>query len=167
MACVHRPGHRYATTSNRELDEIPTDAHGVIERLVDARLLVRDRHSTPSGTTVVVEVAHEALLRQWPTLKGWLAEDAVALKVAEALGRAADEWLTNNRGTEWLVHTGERLETAETLRQRPDFERLMGESGRDYLAACRAETINPSISARRSWRASKPNRLPANDCEDE
>jgi hypothetical protein len=33
--------------------------------------------------------------------------------------------------------TGDRLAQAERLRQRPDFERLLGADGAAYLVACR------------------------------
>ena len=38
-----------------------------------ARLLTLDRH--PESREPTVEVAHEALLREWPRLRGWLDED--------------------------------------------------------------------------------------------
>jgi hypothetical protein len=91
---------------------------------------------------VVVEVAHEALLRQWPTLTAWLDEDVHALKILDAVQRAAAEWTKNreeaNSGEAWLVHTGERLVAAEAVRRRSDFERLLGPDGQAYLEACRA-----------------------------
>jgi tetratricopeptide (TPR) repeat protein len=43
----------------------------MVQRLVDARLLVQDWRSGVD----VVEVAHESLLRTWPALKGWLDEE--------------------------------------------------------------------------------------------
>lgn len=89
----------------------------------------------------MVEVAHEALLRTWPSLTRWLDQDAEALKLLEAVQRAAHEWSrvadASNREA-WLVHTGERLVAAEAMRQRPDFSGLLGETGQAYLDACRA-----------------------------
>ena len=43
----------------------------VLDRLIEARLVVRDQHH---GQTVV-EVAHEELIRKWDRLREWLAED--------------------------------------------------------------------------------------------
>jgi WD40 repeat protein len=121
-------------------DEIPEEARSLFERLIEVRLLVRDRRSIDDGGDhhVVIEIGHEALLRQWPTLTRWLAEDAEVLKTVEAVRRAAVEWLRNERGSAWLVHTGERLEIAETLRRRHDFEELLADAGREYLLACQA-----------------------------
>jgi hypothetical protein len=50
-------------------EEIPAESQPLIERLIDKRLL-RDRRSVDEfgKETIVVEVAHEVLLRQWNTL---------------------------------------------------------------------------------------------------
>jgi hypothetical protein len=87
--------------------------------------------------TTVVEIAHEALLRQWPTLTAWLDQDADGLKALGAVQRAAGEWHKKQQGVAWLVHTGERLEAAEAQQRRPDFVRLLGAEGQVYLRACR------------------------------
>ena len=39
-----------------------------------------------------VEVAHEALLREWPRLRGWLEEDAEGRRLHQHLIHAAAEW---------------------------------------------------------------------------
>ena len=40
-------------------------------------------------------MAHESLLRQWPTLTDWLQADANDLKIIEGVERAAGEWTRN------------------------------------------------------------------------
>ena len=56
------------------LATLPPRAEPHLRRLIDdARLLTTDRD--PQGG-VTVEVAHESLLRVWPTLARWIAEDA-------------------------------------------------------------------------------------------
>ncbi|SAL51125.1 WD domain-containing protein [Caballeronia cordobensis] len=120
-------------------DELPAASHAVLERIIRHRLLLRDRRKVESSNeeVTVVEVAHEALLRQWPTLTAWLDADADALKTVETVQRAAHEWQKNNHGQAWLTHTDERLTSAEALRQRADFERRLGTEGLSYLRACR------------------------------
>jgi hypothetical protein len=119
--------------------EIPTAAHPLLERLMAARLLIRDKRLIEGDAeeSIIFEIAHEALLRQWPSLIVWLDEEAEQLKTTETVKRAAGEWNKHNRGGDWLTHTGERLGTAEALLQRPDFSQLLGKEGRDYLQACR------------------------------
>ena len=128
-----QPRRRVAT-----LDEIPREAQNVLARLINARLVVSDRRELDGRGTTVLEVAHEALLRQWRALTTWLDEDADALKTLEAVRRAAQEWNTHGRRPTWLVHTADRLQHAEQLRSRPDLDQSMGAAGREYLMACRA-----------------------------
>lgn len=123
-------------------DELPSAAGALLDRLVEARLLVRDRRSLgdDAGVSVVVEVAHEALLRQWPALAAWLDADADALKTLEALRRAAGEWLRNGQRADWLVHAGDRLADADRVLLRPDFQRA-ADTAQAYLAACRQRAL--------------------------
>ncbi len=62
----------------------PLDAFG------RARLLFFDHDPATRGPTV--EIAHEALLRAWPRLRGWLDEDRAALRLSRLLTAAAAEW---------------------------------------------------------------------------
>jgi WD40 repeat protein len=117
------------------LDEIRPEARSMIERLVNARLLVADRRAGAD----VVEVAHESLLRQWPALASWLETDAEDLKILESVERAAGEWARDGRLDAWLDHRAERLAAADRLvMERDDFRKRLGQDGVDYLAACRA-----------------------------
>ena len=81
----------------------------LLRRFVDARLLVTDRDTDGRET---IEVAHEALLRTWPQLAGWLAEDRDKLRLLESLQRAAEEWELGGRRDDLLVHRDARLEDA-------------------------------------------------------
>jgi DNA-binding SARP family transcriptional activator/WD40 repeat protein len=56
----------------------------VVDALVAARLV-----TTSDGS---VEVAHEALIGQWPRLRGWLDEDREGLRVMQHLADAAHDW---------------------------------------------------------------------------
>jgi eukaryotic-like serine/threonine-protein kinase len=80
-----------------ELVRSDTD-HAVLQTLSRERLvLARD---SPEGTGW--EIAHEALLREWPTLVRWLSEDSDARWVAERLGAATLEWERLGRPAEAL-----------------------------------------------------------------
>jgi WD40 repeat protein/class 3 adenylate cyclase len=71
--------------SRAELD-LSQDAvlASVVERLTEDRLLTADETS--------VEIAHEALLREWPRLEGWLADDAHGRELREHLIESAKRW---------------------------------------------------------------------------
>ncbi len=64
------------------------DARAALSALVDARLVVAGAGEHFAS----YEVAHEALLHGWPTLRGWLDEESAAREVAERVHRAATEW---------------------------------------------------------------------------
>jgi WD40 repeat protein/transcriptional regulator with XRE-family HTH domain len=56
----------------------------VLTRLADARLITTDNET--------VEVAHEALIREWPILREWLEEDREGLRLHRHLTLAAESW---------------------------------------------------------------------------
>ena len=43
------------------------------------------------------EVAHEVLIREWPTLRAWLEEDRAGLRLHRRLGDAARLWDAGGR----------------------------------------------------------------------
>ena len=65
-----------------ELDR-DEDAARALAVLTESRLLTVDEGAA--------EVAHEALLREWPRLRGWLAEDAEGRHLHQHLIGAAGE----------------------------------------------------------------------------
>ena len=71
------------------LAELPVTAHALLEALVEARLLIR--RSEDDGT-VVLEIAHEALLTAWPRLAGWLDEEREFLAGKAQLQATLQDW---------------------------------------------------------------------------
>ena len=65
------------------------DDEAVLDALIRGRLVVG--RETAEGSAGY-EVAHEALVRGWGTLAGWLTADADRRAVRERLGRARAEW---------------------------------------------------------------------------
>jgi DNA-binding SARP family transcriptional activator/WD40 repeat protein len=63
---------------------IDADREQLIEQLVSARLVTTDGDS--------VGVAHEALVRAWPRLSGWLDDDVEGQRVFGHLAAAAEAW---------------------------------------------------------------------------
>ncbi|MDH4017273.1 MAG: AAA family ATPase, partial [Actinomycetota bacterium] len=145
---THAPRRRVA-----RLREIPAEAQPVIRHLVQQRLLSTDVNQDGETT---VEPTHEALLRQWGLLKGWLEEDFAALSVLDALQRASRDWLANDRDDDWLNHSAGRLEDAERLNARDDLASFLGTDDRAYLAACReAENERRERALREAQRLAK------------
>jgi WD40 repeat protein/energy-coupling factor transporter ATP-binding protein EcfA2 len=67
-----------------ELDLDNSESAAVLEQLARARLLALDRDS--------VEIAHEALVRCWPRLQGWLTDNREVLRLQRQLTDAANTW---------------------------------------------------------------------------
>jgi WD40 repeat protein/DNA-binding SARP family transcriptional activator len=77
------------------------DAHQrLVELLVDARLVSID------GDTL--QIAHEALVRVWPRLRGWLDDDVDGQRLFRHLAGAADAWEAMGRPDSEL-YRGARL----------------------------------------------------------
>ena len=67
----------------------------VIELFSQYRLLTLDRDPLTRGPTV--EIAHEALIREWGRLRDWLRESREALRIQRRLMAAAAEWMQSGR----------------------------------------------------------------------
>jgi WD40 repeat protein len=95
---------------------VATDAdhEQVIELLVGARLVTSDAD--------MVELAHEALARAWPRLRGWLDDDADGQRILRHLALAAETWDAMGRPDSEL-YRGVRLTRALEWRERaaPDL----------------------------------------------
>jgi len=125
-----------------ELDaDRSTDAARVVAVLTRARLLTTSTES--------VEVAHEALLREWPRLRGWLEEDAEARRLHGHLMRAAREWEERGRDPADL-YRGARLGAA--LDWMSGHPADPNENERQFLAA------SQDASAREADRQTATNR---------
>lgn len=80
-----------------------TSVQDVLNTLANARLITTDQNTA--------EVAHEALIREWPTLRRWLEEDRDGLRLHRHLTEAAQEWENHQRDTGGL-YRGARLAQA-------------------------------------------------------
>ena len=69
--------------------QMPDGCTEVLQRLVDARLLVSGRSR---GGEATLGVTHEALFRVWDTLNGWLHDDRHALALRAQIEAAARAW---------------------------------------------------------------------------
>ena len=78
----------------------------VVERLTDARLLVRDQDS--------VEIAHDILLTAWPRLGEWLADDHAGRVLYGDLVRQANRWQQHDRDPSFS-YRGAELAAATAL----------------------------------------------------
>lgn len=95
-------------------DRLPSSAREAIDRLVDERLLVASADSQTGESAPCVEVAHEALLRNWPLLRGWLDSESDRLRLRRQIEIDATEWDRHERVAEYVWRAG-RLAAAQDL----------------------------------------------------
>jgi WD40 repeat protein/predicted ATPase len=104
------------------------------ERLRRA-LEVLTRHRLIAVDQQGVEVAHEALLQEWPRLRRWLEEDAEGRRVRRDLREAASNWRSGGRDAGDL-YRGARLAATISWAERHDPE--LNALEREYLAESQA-----------------------------
>ena len=110
------------------LSELETERNEDVARVV--ALLTDRRLLTVSEGTI--EFAHEALLREWPRLRGWVDEDRDGLRIQRSLSAGAHEWERLGRD-EGSLYRGARL-TEATEWDEAQQPRL-NETERAFLAA--------------------------------
>ena len=81
----------------------------VLQKLVDARLLRQTDGQT--AATDQFEVAHEALVRNWPRLVEWLEDERVVLRHRLRFTAQAEDWDTRSRDPGALLR-GKQLQEA-------------------------------------------------------
>ncbi len=128
----------------------------LVERLAGegARLLVTSVDERTGQKRV--EVAHEALLRHWPRLRGWIHEAREMLLMKQDLRVSAQDWINaKKRVVTYLEHRGERAEAVRAMMRdkgltldETELRATRGVTGgeaptvgtvREYFEACVAE----------------------------
>lgn len=112
----------------------PAATKALVKRLADTRLLVTGVNA--ANDREEVEVGHEALIRYWPRLRGWLDEDRASLRLRQGINEAAREWEARGKDENLLVHRGRRLEDAAALRGHSRFR--LNELEHAYVNGCAA-----------------------------
>jgi len=128
---------RRVPLSELDLERDPVLA-SVVERVTQDRLL------TAHGDAV--EVAHEALLREWPRFQEWLTEDAQGRELREHLTQSAKRWETTGREAGEL-YRGARL--SATLDWAAGRQQELNELEREFLAESGAESESELARQRR------------------
>jgi WD40 repeat protein len=91
----------------------------VVRSLVDARLLTTGVDERTGERWV--NLAHEALVRAWPRLRGWIDDDRAGLLIHRRLTEAALEWERHGRDAS-LLYRGVRLAEASEWSKRSHTE---------------------------------------------
>jgi hypothetical protein len=78
---------------------------------VAARLLTTNANESTGKTTI--EVSHEALIREWPLLVGWLREARDVIPLQQAVSKDVEEW-EHYRKPKDRLYRGTQLKEAQT-----------------------------------------------------
>ncbi|MBK8418817.1 protein kinase [Candidatus Villigracilis saccharophilus] len=84
-----------------DLRKVSRSFKTVLDAFGNARLLSFDRDPGTRGPTV--EVAHEAIIREWPRLREWLEESRTLVRTQRQLSIAASEWMDAHRDSSFLL----------------------------------------------------------------
>jgi hypothetical protein len=118
-----RPGEGVEDTRQRAaMPEADPVAEATIRKLADARLVVTERDAASGRETV--EVAHEALIRGWQRLRGWVDQDREFLRTRERIAAQARLWEDEGKPSDRLLTPGRPLAEGEDLlaKRRADLE---------------------------------------------
>ena len=129
------------TRARVPIGELDAEPGGVLSVLASDRLI-----TIGDGEA---EVAHEALLREWPRLRGWLEEDSEGRRVHRHLTRAARDWNAGGRDAGEL-YRGSRL--AAALEWAGAHEGDLNDGERVFLSASRGAAEDETARQRRANR---------------
>ncbi len=102
--------------------------HEVVDAFIAARLLTTNEIA---GTTTI-EVSHEALIREWPRLAGWLREARDDIRLQQTISKDAADWEQRHK-------PGDRLYRGSQLKEAQAWARRNTPSGNE-VAFLRAGT---------------------------
>jgi hypothetical protein len=145
-----RPGAHSETTSSRvpvdallRLGDDPARVQAVLDKLLAARLvrLTNDR----------VEVAHEALIRNWPKLVEWVEQKKAAMTELHRFEALADEWVRFGRESGFLDE--KQLEEAEEWLASDEAKEIGVKDSLPALVAASRARINHDKRIARAWQS--------------
>ncbi|MDJ0840489.1 MAG: protein kinase [Acidobacteriota bacterium] len=132
-----QPGEGTEDTRRRvRLKELRSgsDSRGLMEvvlgELADAHLIVTE--GDLDSEEGFAQIAHEALIRSWPRLRGWIEADRDAIRLHRRLAMAAHEWGTHKKDPSFLLR-GARLIECEDWAQ--SHRQSLNEEEASFLAA--------------------------------
>ncbi|GAB3744356.1 hypothetical protein GCM10027598_78780 [Amycolatopsis oliviviridis] len=117
----------YDTRRRLPARELDPAAGAVVARLIDARLVTADADG--------LELAHDALIRDWPRLRRWLSTDRDSLRLHRRLTETAELWERANHDPAPL-YRGSQLDETTAL------------AGRVMLTHREHSFLNASLQAR-------------------
>lgn len=138
---------RVDRASLESIDPAHPDVKVVLDAFDEARLLTFDRSPVTGQPTV--EVAHEALLREWPRMRSWLDAARQDLYLHSALVREVAEWENSVRDPDYLL-TGSRLARYEDWKEQAGIDLTAQEEAFIDESVVRREELRAREDARQA-----------------
>jgi WD40 repeat protein len=139
-------GEGEPTRRRLQISALSADEQAVVAAFVEARLLTSDKSAEEEAT---VEVAHEALLRQWPPLRDAIEASRSSLRMRSELERLAADWDQGRQDESYLLR-GVRLASFDKWASEHSGE--LSALERQFLDASRALASRELETAERSNR---------------
>jgi uncharacterized protein YjbI with pentapeptide repeats len=90
----------------------------------------------------MIEVAHEALIRNWKQLKDWLKECREALRKKRKIEDAAEEWKYQRKSTDYLLQGRSLRDAREFLQaQKNNSETSLSGLAKEFVKASRRKQL--------------------------
>jgi hypothetical protein len=105
----------------------------MIQKLADERLIVTDKPGETTDKKAAIEVAHEALIREWELLRQWLDQDRANLLQQRKIEALAQEWEKSGRKSAYLL-VGFRLKEARKFQKEQALQYPLKKLGSDFIA---------------------------------
>jgi formylglycine-generating enzyme required for sulfatase activity/energy-coupling factor transporter ATP-binding protein EcfA2 len=133
-----RPGEGEADTRRRAtFGEIGAEEHRLATQLADERLLVTSQQVGNGEQTI--EVSHEALIRHWNRLKGWVEADRRFLLWQQRLRIAIDQYEETHKSADLLLRGFPLTEALEWLKNKPDS---FSQRERQFIMASKTQMLH-------------------------
>jgi hypothetical protein len=132
---IVRPSESGLDTRRRAaFTELPPEGVELVVKLAKERLLVTNKSA--SGPEQTVEVAHEALISNWGTLRAWVNEDREFLLWRDRLGPLVTEWGRAQESNEALLRGPLLVEAQKWFDERSQD---LSDQERKFISASREE----------------------------
>lgn len=154
-----RAGDGLEITSNRvRLDSLYRTGEAadrvslVLDKLIGARLVRVTQGDVASDTQV--EIAHEALVRNWPSLVAWLEEERDRIRQRQRLSDAAEHWASLGRDAgallpPTLVHIADRF-IASTGMELSSLDLEFLQASQQAIAAQQAQELARQVELKQA-----------------
>lgn len=131
------------TSRRLSFSDFDEDARALLRKLAEPdkrQIVLSVATDNAADSEIIAEVAHEALLREWNELKGWIADRGAFFRLRNKLEAQAKDWIENDRNPEFLIPAGKPL---------LDAQEVLASATTDDISQDLAEFIGRSVTKKK------------------